>query len=402
MKSGKQVVERIENKKSVLEKKEKKEQGNKSLNYKIDNSKPDFSSKKLKNIIIIAFILFIILVCLSSLKGCSFSPSDKNDNINNFVKSTDGVSSGVNKIYDSVVYITSYNNNSKSTSGTGFAYKKSKGKVYVITNYHVIANSTTIKLILANGKSCTGEFVGGDKYLDIAVVSTSSKNDITLGKLGSSERTPLGATLFTIGTPVGDEYRGTVTKGILSGKNRLVNVSVNGVRDDYIMEMLQTDAAMSPGNSGGPLCDSNGEVIGVNSVKFVKNDVEGMAFAVPIEHIKDNLVLFEKGKKVNRPYIGINMLNMSEKSSLKKYGLNTLANSSSNSGVAVVSVKGKSSSYGKLYRGDVITKLNGTSVSDIAHLRYELFKHKIGDKVSITFERNGNIRDTKITLSSDK
>ena len=376
------------------------ENNNENLNYKVDTYKMDFGSKKFKNILIVCLILFIILVLLSSLKGCG----NKNVNlpsIGSKTSITDGVSGGVSKVYDSVVYISSYSGNKKSTTGTGFVYKKSGGRAYIITNYHVTQRSDSLKIVLSNGKTSTGKYLGGDKYLDIAVLSTSSNSSLKVAALGSSKNTPLGATLFTVGTPLGDEYQGTVTKGILSGRDRQVSVSVNGEREDYVMNVLQTDAAMSPGSSGGPLCNSNGEVIGVNSMKFVNTDVEGMAFAVPIEDVNKYLTSFEKGGSIKRPYIGINMLNMSEKDELRSNNLNGLANSSSNNGIAIVAVKGNTPSYGKLERGDVITKINGTSVSDIAHLRYELFKYKTGDTVSLSFNRDGSTKTVKLKLGSE-
>ena len=394
MDNEKQVVEKIENKEEVLSNKK----SNEDLNFKISSSRPE-GSKKIKNILIVCFIIFIVLACLSSLKGCS----SKGVNLSSSgISATDGVSSGVKKVYNSVVYISNYSSNKKSNSGTGFVYKKKSGKAYVLTNYHVVQNSDSLKVVLSNGKSVTGTYLGGDKYLDIAVISIPSRGSVKSVNLGKASKVPLGATVFTIGTPVGDEYQGTVTKGILSGRDRMVSVSLSGQRDDYVMKLLQTDAAMSPGNSGGPLCTSNGEVIGVNSMKFAENDIEGMAFAVAIEDIDDYLNTFESGSNIKRPYLGINMVNMSEKDTLRKNSLNTHANSSSNNGVVVVAVKGNTSSYGKLRRGDVITNVNGTGVSDIAHFRYEVFNHKIGDTISISFLRDGSSKTVKMTLTSNR
>ena len=396
----KQVVEKIENKESVA-KSATKSKSDENLNYKVNSYKIDTGSKKIKNILIICCIIFIIIACLSSIKGCSTGKKNNNEEVvaelDANVKVTDGVSAGVNKVYDSVVYISSYNGN-RSTRGTGFVYKKQGGTAYVLTNYHITANSDVLRVVTSDSRSVTGKYLGGDKYLDIAVISIPSKSNVKVASLASSKNTSLGSVLFTIGSPVGDEYRGTVTKGVLSGKNRSVSVSVNGVRDDYIMKVLQTDAAMSPGSSGGPLCNSSGQVIGVNSMKFANTDIEGMAFAVPIETVNKYLNTFERGNKIKRPYLGISMLNMNEKSSLKNNGLSNLANSSSKNGVAVVAVKGNTAAYGKLKRGDVITKLNGTSVSDIAHLRYELFKYNPNDIVSITVLRDGTSKSIKVKL----
>lgn len=371
-----------------------------NLNYKVDTYKMDFGSRKIKNILIICFIVFILLAILSSLKGCGNKKIDLPSSESK-VSTSDDVSSGVSKIYDSVVYISNYSNSNKSTSGTGFVYKRNGGKAYIITNYHIVQGSESIKVGFVNGKTFTGKYLGGDKYLDIAVLTISSRDNLKIALFGSSKNTPLGASLFTVGTPLGDEYQGTVTKGILSGKNRLVSVSVNGERDDYVMKVLQTDAAMSPGSSGGPLCNSKGEVIGVNSMKFVNTDIEGMAFAVPIEDVNKYLSTFEKGGSIKRPYLGITMLNMSEKDELKYNNLTSLANSSSQNGIVVVGVKGSTPSYGKLQRGDIITKVNGTSVSDIAHLRYELFNYKDNDTVSITVNRDGSLKTFKVKLGSN-
>ena len=373
---------------------------NDNLNYKVDTYKMDFGSKKFKNILIIIFILFIVLAVLSSLKGCG-NKDISLTNISSKTKATDGVSAGVSKVYDSVVYISSYSGNKKTTTGTGFVYKKRGGRAYVITNYHIVQRSDSAKVVLSSGKAVTGKYLGGDKYLDIAVLSIQSRTSLKVADFGSSKNTPLGATLFTVGTPLGDEYQGTVTKGILSGKDRMVSVNVAGERDDYVMKVLQTDAAMSPGSSGGPLCNSNGQVIGVNSMKFVNTDIEGMAFAVPIEDVNKYLDTFEKGRDIKRPYLGINMLNMSEKDELRSNSLNSLANSSNTNGIVVVAVKGNSPSYGKLERGDVITKLNGTTVTDIAHLRHELFNYKSGDTVSLTFDRDGSTKTVKVKLTSN-
>lgn len=383
----------------MVEEKENKQTGDNSLNYKVDTYKMDFNSKKVKNILIICFIVFIIIVCLSSLKGCSKNNTSITDIVSsNSYKETNGVSSGVSKVYDAVIYISSYNSNKKRSSGTGFVYKKEKGKIYALTNYHIVNASDTFKVVLSNGKTVTGKYLGGDKYLDIAVISIPSSSNVKVVSFKKSSDVPLGGEVFTIGSPVGDEYQGTVTKGILSGKNRMVSVSVSGSRKDYIMKVLQTDAAMSPGSSGGPLCTAKGEVIGINSMKFADNDIEGMAFATSIEDIEKHLSTFEEGKSLKRPYLGLSMLNMSEKDSLRSNSLTSLANSSNENGIAVVAVKAESPCYRKLRRGDVIKKVNGTSTQDIAHFRYEVFKHKPGDIISITVDRNGSSKSIKTTL----
>ena len=309
-----------------------------------------------------------------------------------------GISAGINKVYDSTVYIENYKDKKVSVSGTGFIYKKDSGKAYILTNYHVVGSSSSLKVILSDDNSVDAIFVGGDEYLDIAVISISDKYVKNVVKLGSSNKAVLGDTVFTVGSPVGDEYRGTVTRGILSGKDRLVAVSVSGGTDDYVMKLLQTDAAMNPGNSGGPLCNINGEVIGMNSLKLVKNEVEGLGFAIPIEDILAHLDTFEKGDSIKRPYLGISMVNLNNKDAVSYYGLSKKINTKLDKGVVVENVQKGTSADGKLEVGDIVTKVNRKEVVNMAYFRYELFKHEVGDKVTLTVERNGRLMDIIIAL----
>ena len=308
------------------------------------------------------------------------------------------LSVGIDKVYDSVVYIENYRAGKLYTSGTGFVYKSDDDNGYILTNYHVVSGNTSIKVTLSNDKVVDAKYLGGDEYLDVACLAIDEKDVLDVADLGSSTDTKLGATLFTVGTPVGDEYRGTVTRGILSGKDRLVSVSTSGNGEDYVMNVLQTDAAMNPGNSGGPLCDINGKVIGINSLKLVKDEVEGMAFAISIESVKDHLSTFEEGKSINRPYLGVAIFNLENKETLEYYGFADKIDTDLDEGVVVQSVEKDGSASGKLEAGDIVVKVNGEDVSNVAYFRYELFKNEVGDKVTITVERDGKLKDVNMVL----
>ena len=236
---------------------------------KIDKG-PNFFAKNWKYIVIFLFGVVLTIFVISSVGGFS------NDVNTSVTVNDNGIGAGINKVYDATVYIENYKGDKVNVSGTGFIYKKDSGKAYILTNYHVVGDNTSLKVTLSDDKKVDAKYVGGDQYLDIAVISINSSSVKQVAKLGSSSKAILGDTVFTVGSPVGDEYRGTVTRGILSGKDRLVAVSVSGGTEDYVMRLLQTDAAMNPGNSGGPLCNANGEVIGMNSLKLVKKEVEGM------------------------------------------------------------------------------------------------------------------------------
>ena len=155
---------------------------------------------------------------------------------------------------------------------------------------------------------------------------------------------------------------------------------------------------MNPGNSGGPLCNVNGEVIGMNSLKLVKNEVEGMGFAISIEDIKGHLDTFEKGEKIKRPYLGISMVNLENQEALEYYGLSKKIDTKLEKGVVIEEVQSDTSADGKLNVGDIIVKLNRVDIDNMAYLRYELFKYEVGDKVVFTVERDGKLVDVAINL----
>lgn len=385
----------------VVSVKEKSDSGNvNSDNNKYEevnvDRKFDFSTffnGNWKYLVVFIFGIVLTIFTFSCFGGFSDKAAKTLVEVND-----NGISAGINKVYDSTVYIENYKDKKVSVSGTGFIYKKDSGKAYILTNYHVVGSSSSLKVILSDDNSVDARFVGGDEYLDIAVISISDKYVKNVVKLGSSNKAILGDTVFTVGSPVGDEYRGTVTRGILSGKDRLVAVSVSGGTDDYVMKLLQTDAAMNPGNSGGPLCNINGEVIGMNSLKLVKNEVEGMGFAIPIEDILAHLDTFEKGDSIKRPYLGISMVNLNNKDAVSYYGLSKKINTKLDKGVVVENVQKGTSADGKLEVGDIVTKVNRKEVVNMAYFRYELFKHEVGDKVTLTVERKGRLMDIIIAL----
>ena len=311
------------------------------------------------------------------------------------------ISSSVDKVYDSTVAI-SHTLNGKLITGTGFIYKKKNGLAYIITNNHVIDGATEPDVEFTdNDKKIKAKIVGGDKYADIAVLTIPDKDEYKIVEIGDNEQLKLGDTIFTVGTPMGLSYKGTVTKGILSGKDRMVEVNVTGNAADYYMKVIQIDAAVNPGNSGGPLCDVSGNVIGVISLKIVENTVEGMGFAIPIEDALKYASLIEEGGQISRPFIGITMSDLSEEYYLWQNRISIP--DEVEEGIAVISVeKGSPADKAGLKKGDIIVKLGGEDTGSLAEFRYELYKHDVGDKVEIEFYRNNNIQKTTITLGKNQ
>ncbi len=307
-----------------------------------------------------------------------------------------GISDAVDKIYDAVVLIENYKNDKLYSTGTGFVYKVDSKYGYLLTNYHVVSGNTSLKVTLSNDTTVDAKYLGGDQYLDIAVISIDKSAVIKVAEIGNSGDSKVGDTLFTIGTPVSTEYMGTVTRGILSGKDRFVNVNSSG-SDSAIMKVLQTDAAINPGNSGGPLVNSNGEVIGINSLKIVEDEVEGIGFAIPIEDVMVHIETFEKGEKIVRPFLGVSMLNVTDTYYL--YQQKIMLDESIKSGAVVVEVSKGSPASGILQAGDVITKINNQDVKNTAYLRYELYKYSAGDTIEITFVRGTSTKTAKVKLA---
>jgi len=311
------------------------------------------------------------------------------------ITETNTIKSAINEIYDAVVLVETYNNNSLISSGTGFIYKKNTEQAYIITNHHVIESGTKYTVTLTNGQETEAKLLGSDEYSDIAVLSISPEAVTQIAKIGESEKSEIGDTVFAIGSPLGKEYMGTVTKGILSGKNRTVTVTSSST--SQMIEVLQTDAAINPGNSGGPLVNINGEVIGVTSMKLVKSEVEGMGFAIPIEIVNSLLERLETGQKIERPVIGIEMSDISNTYYLYKKGI-TIPEEIEN-GVVVIKVNDNyPAQKAGIQKGDIILSLNGIQIKDSTYFKYILYKYQIGDEVKIEYIRDNKIHETTLKL----
>ena len=196
-----------------------------------------------------------------------------------------GIAEAVDKIYDAVVVVKNYKSKELYSTGTGFFYEVDGNTAYILTNHHVIEGGDDVYVQLTDGNMVKVDIVGSDKYADIAVLSIDVNDSVKVASIGSSESIRVGDTVFAVGAPLdASTYSGTVTRGIISGKDRLVTVSLSNTNsNDWVMSVLQTDAAINSGNSGGPLANGNGEVIGITSLKLASSGVEGMGFAIPIE-----------------------------------------------------------------------------------------------------------------------
>lgn len=288
----------------------------------------------------------------------------------------DSIKTSIDKVYDSVVVIESYDMSGSSSIGSGFVYKSDNEYGYILTNYHVIKNSESIVIINSKKEEHMAKLLGYDEQTDLAILSIEKKYVLLVAQLNTNNNINVGDTVFTIGSPQGKKYQGTITKGIVSGLNREVEINVNG--EEYIMSVIQTDAAINPGNSGGPLVNINGEVIGINSLKIVKDEIEGMGFAIPIEEVLIYTDRLERGEKINRPYLGFEL-------------------SDTNNGVMIRNIK-INSIKSDLHIGDIIKSIDDVEINDKIHFRYVLYKHIEGDTLSITYIRNNIEYKTEIKI----
>lgn len=354
------------------------------------------------------FVIVVVVICVMAIGGAityGFMTSLPGTTIINkqekeVTVTENGIADAVEKVYDAVVIVATYKTDKLTSTGTGFIYKKDGDKYNIITNYHVIAGGDSVKISLTNGDTINATLVGGNQYDDIAVLAINSKKELTTAKIGSSKNSRIGDTVFAVGAPVNsDKYSWTVTRGILSGKDRVVSVSTsNSLTADYQMRVLQTDTAINSGNSGGPLCNSNGEVIGITNMKLLITGVEGMGFAIPIEEAIDYADKLINGEDTSKPYLGISMADLNQSAYVYYYYGISVPDDIEN-GVIIISVEDKSSAAGAgLKKGDIIYEFDGEEVSSLADLKYKLYKKSIGDKVEIKFYRNGKSDKTTITL----
>ncbi|MHB1653219.1 MAG: S1C family serine protease [Desulfitobacteriaceae bacterium] len=273
-------------------------------------------------------------------------------------------------------------------SGSGFIIDAKNG--YVVTNYHVIDGAEKLVVSLADGRNLDGKVVGGDLRTDLAVIKISDTKSLTAVQLGDSTKLQVGEPVVAIGNPGGQEFARSVTVGVVSATNRILNL-----QGESSFNLIQTDAAINPGNSGGPLVNYRGQVIGINSAKNQEPGFEGMGFAIPISDALPTIQqLIQKGF-ASHPALLVNIDS--------RYNAEYAAQQGWPEGayVAKVTVGGPADKAG-IRAGDVITKINGVTVHSSLELTHELFKYQPNVKVAVTIFRSGVTKDVQVTLTEIK
>lgn len=380
----------------IESKKEEKKQNKKS-----NNRKKIPNGIKFALVILLAFTLGLVI--MYAYTEVNPKVVTKNKTISETKVTDEAMEDAIKKVYDSVLCIEVMNSDgSVLSTGTGFVYSKDSKYGYVLTNAHVVSSGNNIVGVLSNNNTTSLTVLGSDTYTDLAVLRMDVKDVLGVASIGNSKNTSVGNTVFTVGSPMGSTYAGTVTKGILSGKDRLIETSTSNsnslASESYIVKVLQTDAAISPGNSGGPLVNLAGDVIGITSLKLVDEQVEGMGFAIPIEDAMNYVDTLAQGKAIERPLVGVQILDLTNKYTLYRYGINV--DSSIKSGVILIKVNsGYPASDAGLKDGDIVTKIDGEDVTTVSEFKYQLYQHKIGDTIEVTYYRDGKENKTKLKLN---
>ena len=259
---------------------------------------------------------------------------------------------------------------------------------YILTCAHVVSGASNITVSIGD-KDYPATLVGEDTTSDIAVVKVDATG-LTPATVGNSDNLKVGESVMAVGNPLG-ELGGTVTSGIVSALNR--SVSIQGSSSVNTMSLIQMDASVSPGNSGGGLFNMNGELVGIVNAKSSDSDAEGLGFAIPVnDAVKVAQELLENGYVTGRPYLGISYFAVTDAQTAAQLGVNAY-------GVYIVEVvKGGPADKAGLQAGDRIVSVDGSEVATQSDLGTLMQNHKAGDTIEITVARGGQMQTVNVTL----
>lgn len=369
-------------------------------------------------VIIGALLVWLMMPGLvNQMPGTTTSSTGKNETTINQVATevTTDVTKAVDKASEAVVGITNIQEVSSggfwspqpsidqpAGSGSGVIYKVQGDKAFIVTNNHVIEGAKQLEVTMPDGTKEVAQLVGDDVWTDLAVISISSKNVKTVAAFGNSDVLKQGETVIAIGNPLGLEFYGSVTTGVVSGKDRSVPVDINGDgTKDWQQEVLQTDAAINPGNSGGALVNLAGELVGINSMKIAESSVEGLGFSIPINSAIPIIEELEKNGEMKRPTMGIQLADLTDVPSFYQQQTLQLPKDIT-TGVVVTDVVANSpSSKAGIQQYDVIVEMDGQKIETAIDLRKHLYNDKkIGDKLTLKVYRQGKIMELSLTLTN--
>ncbi|OWR32423.1 2-alkenal reductase [Saccharibacillus sp. O23] len=288
-------------------------------------------------------------------------------------------------------------------TGSGVIYKKEGDLAYIVTNNHVVAGANQLEVTLADGTDVQGKLVGTDVWTDLAVVTMEASAAETVVEFGDSSKLKAGQPVIAIGNPLGLEFAGSVTTGVVSGLERVVPVDVDeDGTPDFQSEAIQTDAAINPGNSGGALLDLSGKLIGINSAKISTDTVEGIGLAIPINVAVPIIEQLEANGEVHRATIGVTTVDLAAIPSAYYQSDLRLPAEVTEGAIVQRVLPNSAASRAGLRQLDVITEVDGQAIGSSGDLRQYLFtEKKVGDDLTITFYRNGQRQQATLSLTDN-
>jgi len=360
--------------------------------------------------------LFLILACFFMITGCkvyvyNFDDNTQNnqDESSNLGESNTGTTiitpesnytgfiddSGVaptvqtswNTVYDkvksSVVTIRNVVSGAISSTGSGVIFAEdsvTNGYAYIFTNAHVVKGSTSIEVLLYNEIMVRGILIGYDENEDVSVVKIAKREDYSIAKLRHTNTLKIGEGVLAIGSPLGEKYSMTATTGIISN----LNIEMSQENSSLNLYLIQVDAALNPGNSGGPLFDNAGNLIGINTMKLVNSgsttNIESFNYAIPISHFNLVASYLLQGSLYYRPFLNITIIDVRllSENERKNYSL------SINHGLLLLEIGQTSPLYNKAKTNQVITHIQNNKITKASDFSVELLKYAPGNTIEIT------------------
>ncbi|MGM9946380.1 MAG: S1C family serine protease [Lysinibacillus sp.] len=412
--------------------KREEEERNKRLAQKKEKGKAGYFISGLSGVIVGALLMWLLMPSLANqLPGSTTEIQGQSSSTTGIKQTatvvTTDVTTAVEKVSEAVVGISNYQviQNSlggfwfgqggfsgtqqneqeqgelqEAGTGSGVVYKIENGEAYIVTNHHVIEDAEKLEITLADGSKKEATLIGSDIWTDLAVIKVDADGIETVANFGDSEVLKQGEAVIAIGNPLGLDFYGSVTVGVISGTNRAVPVDLNGDgTEDWQSEVLQTDAAINGGNSGGALVNLNGDLIGINSMKIASEAVEGLGFAIPINTVIPIIQQLEGNGQVVRPAMGVSLMDLTDVPAFYQAQTLQLPEGITTGVVVAEIVKGSAAEEAGMKQYDVIFEMDGQTIESVIDLRKHLYtKTAVGETLNVKVYRAGKVVELNLIL----
>lgn len=319
------------------------------------------------------------------------------------VEKTSAAVVGITNLQEVTDFWSSSEGEQEAGTGSGVIYKVDGDRAFVVTNHHVVDGATTIEVTLEGGAKVSAELVGSDVWTDLAVLEMDAAEVETVIEFGDSEALTQGEPVIAIGNPLGLDFFGSVTTGILSGKERVIPVDLNqDGQQDWQTEVLQTDAAINPGNSGGALINIAGQLIGINSMKISQTTVEGIGLAIPINSVIPIIEDLEEFGEVKRPTMGVTLIDVAQVPSFHQQETLKLPEDVTTGVVVDEVIEESPAAAAGMKQYDVIVEMDGEKIENMLELRQHLYTEtEVGDSMNVKVYRQGELVEITLELTDN-